>query len=69
MLLHTHITEQTCSFIWQHIRDIVLVGARHFLSEEHSDSQLKKILRNRFLLSLLPSIRRGIRKSLNNQNR
>lgn len=41
MLLHTYITEQTCSFIWQYIKDIVLVGAWHFLSEEHSDSQLK----------------------------
>lgn len=76
MLLHTYITEQTCSFIWQHIKDIVLVGAWHFLSEEHSDSQLKKKpkqtnktnLRNRFLLSLLLSTRKGIRESLNNQN-
>lgn len=38
-LLHTHITEQTRSFIWQHIKGIVLGGAWHFLSEEHSDSQ------------------------------
>lgn len=39
MVLHAYITEQTCSSIWQHIKDIALVGACHVLSEEHSDSQ------------------------------
>lgn len=39
MLLHTITERKTCSFIWQHIKDVILVGAWHFLSEEHSDSQ------------------------------
>jgi len=39
MLLHTCITEQTRTFIWQHIKAIVLVGICHFPSGEYSDSK------------------------------
>lgn len=54
MLLHTYITEQTHSFLWQRIKDIVLVGAWHFLSEEHRDSQRKKSLRIAFSYHFCP---------------
>lgn len=53
-LLHTYITEQTYSFLWQCIKDIVLVGAWHFLSEEHRDSQRKKSLRIAFSYHFCP---------------